>query len=164
MVVYLVSVIFKGISDHEVWQYLLMNTVAGIKAAMIVESHLWVSTNLKIIRALCIDRKTHINTRGGKPSNHDLKMIQAKTQTNLCHWTNLSNLQSAATCQVYQKKTEQAVNGSDAHTSLFVSTLYLPVRVSHASACTAGRNKFLSSHQACQTLSTCRAESSCTQV
>lgn len=50
-------------------------------------------------------------------------MIQTKRQTNVCHWTNRSNLQSAATCQVYQKKTEQAVNRSAAHTSSFVSTL-----------------------------------------
>lgn len=60
VVVNLASVIIAGSSDREVWQYFLMNTVAVIKAAMIVKSHLQVSANLKMIRVLGINRKAHV--------------------------------------------------------------------------------------------------------
>lgn len=61
------------------------------------------------------------------------KEKKTRRKKKLCHLIYLSKLFQTPSCQVCQRKTEQAVN---VHASLFVSALYLPDRL-HATACMA---------------------------
>lgn len=85
---------------------------------------------------------------GGKPHKQKPKTFRATDTNNLCQFIHLSNLLSAATNRVYQRKAEQADTVSEPSASLFVLHT-LPVCEVFTCNCLHGgeQRKFLSSPQ-----------------